>query len=234
METPQTSRPRTRQKLATLTVELSNARTDRARRVHNRTESYTLGLAGDGTSFSPPYDLFSFCCYRALLLGSPGVIIRATLQPGKRKLLTEPLPPQRLKGEDEVEECEREKRAALSFLMQPSQGRHFSRRFFGFRASHAHGSMEWLCYEPSLAVLDRETGAPPTFEDVADFESRSQTLAAGRPLTKEQAWSTWFWLLINRTFHATRCPDSADVSLVRLWPDHGISFPRVVIVKHGC
>jgi hypothetical protein len=49
-------------KPVTLTVELSNTRTDRGNRRRNRTETYVLGQA-------PRYDPFSFCCYRALLLG---------------------------------------------------------------------------------------------------------------------------------------------------------------------
>src|SRR5262245_12928600 len=61
--------PPTANKPLTLTVELSNTRTDRGRRLRNRTETYVLGHA-------PCYDPFSFCCYRALLLGAVGACIR--------------------------------------------------------------------------------------------------------------------------------------------------------------
>jgi hypothetical protein len=228
-----------RSKLVTLTVELSNARTDRGGRLRNRTESYVLGLlpGGDICSFSPPYDLFSFCCYRALLLGSPGVIIRATVQPGGRKLLTEP--PQCLRGEEAVEERELENRAALLFLFQPTRGNHSTRRFFGFRASDATGSLEWLHYQPTQVILDPASGAPPTFRDTADFERKSQVLARGGPLTKAQAWSTWFWLLLHKTFYAAQFPtypgDSAGQPCLAPWhPQLGIQFERTMIVKHGC
>jgi len=221
-------------KFVTLTVELSNTRMDRGRRLRNRTESYVLGLVhgGDARYFTPSYDLFSLCCYRALLLGSPGAIVRATVLPGRRLLLTEPLPPQCLKGEDTVEERESGPRLALSFMMQTGEGHHPTRRFFGFRASDARGSLEWLHYEPKQVILERATGAPPTFADVADFQRKSQVIAKGGPLTKVQAWSTWFWLLLHQTYFAAKAA-TGNYELASWNRQDGILFGRPRLMKHG-
>jgi hypothetical protein len=215
----------------TLTVEISNTRTDRGRRLRNRSESYFLGAE----PALPVYDPFSFCCWRALLLGSPAVVIRATAMPGRRGLLSEPLPPQPLFGEAEVEGQYWSNRTALSFLMQGRGGR-ADRRFFGFRASHFGGGFRlrgpetpWLHYRPSDAILDAATGRPPTFAGVDDFRVRSQSVAGGAAPTREQAWATFFWLLVNRTYFV-----SQSNGLVGPWDaDHGIQFRGYATVKAG-
>jgi hypothetical protein len=216
----------------TLTVELSNTRTDRGGRLRNRTETYVLGvLNGPGVNhFTPPYDLFSFCCYRALLLGSPGVIIKVTVQPGGRKLLTEPLPPQRLKGEDAVEPRHRDNRVAQLYRMYPIRGPSCPSRFFGYRSSD-RGSPTWLRYQPQEVILDPATGAPPTFGDVDDFQHKSQVIGPGGPLTKAQAWSTWLWLLLHKTFHLTKC---GGQHTLMSWDQSGILFRGPSLMKHGC
>jgi hypothetical protein len=141
-----------------------------------------------------------------------------------------------LQGEEVVEDRDLENRAALLFLLYPSRGHSSSRRFFGFRSSHATGSLEWLRYQPAQAILDRATGAPPTFRDLADFERRSQVLAGGGPPTKAQAWSTWFWLLLHKTFHAGKPSAAAGnaAGATCLVPWANILFERPTIVKHGC
>src|SRR5689334_7397462 len=130
MNLPQPVRPtRPTNRLVKLTVELSNTRTDRGKRLRNRTETYVIGLLPglDVNSFTPPGNPFTFCCYRALLLGDPTVIIRATVQPGRHRILTDPLAPQPLQGEDAVE-SRGATRLALLFRMQRPGGfttRHF-------------------------------------------------------------------------------------------------------------
>jgi hypothetical protein len=115
MDPAQPARPSGRH--VTLTLELANTRKDRNDRLRNRTESYILGVTHgpDANGFQPAFDPFSFSCYRALLLGAPGAVIGATLQSGKRNLLTEPLSPQRLAGEEFVERREWSNRIALFF-----------------------------------------------------------------------------------------------------------------------
>ncbi len=215
----------------TLTVEISNTRTDRGRRLRNRTESYFLGAE----PALPVFDPFSFCCWRALLLGSPAVVIRATAMPGRRGLLTEPLAPQPLFGEADVEGQYWSNRTALSFLMQGRGGR-ADRRFFGFRASHLgigllRGGPDapWLHYRPADAILDAANGQPPTFADADDFRARSQSVAGGAAPTRVQAWATFFWLLVNRTYFV-----SQSNGLVGPWhADHGIQFRGCTTVKAG-
>ncbi len=74
---------------------------------------------------------------------------------------------------------------------------------------------------------------------MADFEQKSQVLAGGTPLTKAQAWSTWFWLLLHKTFHAARRPAATragggGLPLAPWLPQWGIQFQRHTVVKHGC
>jgi hypothetical protein len=242
MEPSQPVRPcQPTSKLVTLTVGLSNTRTDRGGRPRNRTETYTLGvLNGLGDNcFTPSYDLFSFCCYRALLLGSPGVIIRATIQPGGRKLLTEPLAPQRLRGEDILEAREWSNRFGLMFRLQTSCGKYTNRHFFGYRHSDRKESAPWLHYQPQEVILDSTTGAPPSFADVEDFQRKGPLLAQGEPLTKAQAWSTWFWLLLHTTFYAAKSPSepgAADGQYYLVAWDHGngIVYRGLTLMKAGC
>jgi hypothetical protein len=215
-------------KPVTLTVELSNTRTDRGNRLRNRTETYVLG-------HSPSYDPFSFCCYRALLLGAPGAIVRATLQPGRQGLLAEPLGPQRLRGEEAVEWRYFCNRTALTFRLHSAAGSSW-RRLFGFRHSDIKGrkgspggAPGWLHYWPEEVILDPATKAPPTFADVADFERKSQLLAEGEAPTRAQAWSTWLWLLLHATFYA----DSRTGSLSPWDRHYGVQSWRHTLMKAG-
>jgi hypothetical protein len=228
-------------RLVTLTLELANARTDRGDRLRNRTESYTLGVARgtDAVAFRPAFDPFSFCCYRAMLLGSPGAVIGATLQPGKQNLLTEPLSPQPLAGEAAVEPREWSNRIALFFVLRTRDGGTGDRRLFGCRASDTTCDpwAAWLRYQPAEVVLDRATGAPPTFADAADFARRAATLGGGGPPTKAQAWSTWFWLLLHATVCAAKRPAPAAPGTPAVVPwvrsEVGISFHRHSVMKKG-
>lgn len=238
MDPAQPTRPSGR--LVTLTLELANTRTDRNDRLRNRTESYILGVthSPDTTGFRAAFDPFSFCCYRAMLLGAPGAVIGATLQPGKRNLLTEPLSPQCLAGEEIVERREWSNRIALFFIMRTDGGETGDRRFFGCRESDTtcdHWAA-WLQYKPAEAILDRATGAPPTFADAVDFAQKVATLARGKPPTKAQAWSTWFWLLLHTTFCAAKGADAgAGASLTLPWVrnEFGINFYRHSVIKKG-
>lgn len=239
MDSTQLTRPSGR--LVTLTLELANTRTDRNDRPRNRTESYILGgtHGTDTTGFRPAFDPFSFCCYRAMLLGAPGAVIGATLQPGKRNLLTEPLSPQCLVGEEVVERREWSNRIALFFIMRTDGGETGERRFFGCRESDTtcdHWAA-WLQYKPAEAILDRATGAPPTFSDAVDFARKVATLARGKPPTKAQAWSTWFWLLLHATFCAAKRSTTADggapLTLPWVRNEFGINFYRHSVIKKG-
>lgn len=131
------------------------------------------------------------------------------VRPGKQNLLTEPLSPQRLAGEEAVEPREWFNRIALFFILRTDRGETGSRRFFGCRESDATCDpwAAWLQYKPEEVILDR---APPTFADVADFVRKAATLARGKPPTKAQAWSTWFWLLLHATFCAAKRSAAAD------------------------
>jgi hypothetical protein len=214
--------PGQQSKLVTLTLEVANSRIDRGRRLRSRTETYTVGIVHgpNMNCFTPPYDLFSFCCYRTLLLGSPCAIVKAMIRPGGRKLLTEPLPPQRLKGEDAVESRYWCTRNALQFVLHSCGPGYGAPRFFGYRHSDGiavatwgrRGSLSWLFYQPDAVILDSATGAPPTFANLEDFQQKAQVLAQGQPLTKDQAWSTWFWLLLHTTFHAVKSPGLPDAT----------------------
>jgi hypothetical protein len=232
-------------KVMTLTVELANARIDCGRRLRKRTENYIVGVhhGPDMSSFTPGYDLFSFCCYRALLLGSPCAIVKAMVRPGCRKLLTEPLPPQRLKGEDTVEPRYWSTRHALQFLLWTRGPSYGAPRFFGYRYSDGvavaswgrSASASWKDYRPDEVILDSATGAPPTFADLEDFQRKARVLAQGQPLTKDQAWSTWFWLLLHTTFHAVKLPGSpvATKSYYTLEDWTEIRFGCHLLVKAG-
>ena len=235
---PPTTPPQPRPRLVTLTLELSNTRTDRGGRPRNRTESYVLGLTHPAGASSPLFDPFSLACYRALLLGSPTAIIRATLRPSGRKLLTEPLGPQPLAGEDVVEP-RASNRVCLLFRLYTHQSKTGQKRFFGCRGSDARfpSQTPWLNYRPEEVIFDRATGAPPTFADAADYARKAKALAGGNPPTKTQAWSTWLWLLA----HATFCPDTtppspADpggrVALIP-WSNEGAYFSRTVTTTAG-
>jgi hypothetical protein len=240
MDPAQPTRPSGR--LVTLTLELANARTDRTDRLRNRTESYILGVAHgtDATGFRPAFDPFSICCYRAMLLGAPGAVIGATLKPGKRNLLTEPLSPQCLAGEEVIERREWSNRIALFFIMRTNDGETGDRRFFGCRESDTtcDPSAAWLRYNPAEVVLDRATGLPPTFADPADFAAKTATLGRGKP-TKAQMWNTWFWLLLHATFCAGKRPPTAAAGakspLILPWRrnEFGIHFQRHSVVKKG-
>ena len=218
--------------------------TDRNDRLRNRTESYILGVANgpDATGFRAAFDPFSLACYRALLLGSPGVIIGATIQPGKRNLLTEPLLPQRLAGEETVEpKREWSNRIAHFFIMRTDREETGDRRFFGCRQSDTTCEQwaTWLQYRPQEVILDQATGEPPTYTDMADFAQKAATLAWGKAPTKAQVWSTWFWLLLHATFCAAKCPAAADASpgspLILPWirNEFGITFYRHSVIKKG-
>jgi len=234
IETPQPiPLPRPTNRLITLTIELSNLKTDQGNRLRNRTETYTLGVlpGTDAKCVTPPCDVFTFCCYRALLLGDPAVVIRATLQPGGKKILTDPLSPQPLRGEDAVEAREWSNRHALLFRLQ-RRGGFTNRQFFGYRQSDGQGSPRWLCYQPGEVIRDQATRMPPAFADAEDFQRKIRVLVRGGPPTKAQAWNTWFWLLINKTYHAVKAV--GQYSLVSWYPDHGIIFRGVTISKKGC
>jgi hypothetical protein len=221
-------------RLVTLSIELSNARTDRGGRLRSRTEQHILGVVHgpDVNSFTPPYDPFSFCCYRALLLGVPCAIVRATIQPGGRTLLADPLPPQRLKGEETVEARHWSTRSALLFRLYRPSG-NSPRRVFGYRNSDCRPY--WWGYDPAAAILDQATRLPPTFADLDDFQRKAQVLAGGKPLTKMQAWSTWFSLLLHTTFYAIKKPVSPDAPNGRyqLEPWIGIQPCDVSLMKAG-
>jgi hypothetical protein len=236
--TPQPSQPvrppGPTNRLVKLTIELSNTGRTRSNRLRNRTETYVMGLVPslEINHFIPPADLFTFCCYRALLLGSPATVVRATVQPGRRNVLTDPLSPQPLQGEEAVETYDCSSRRALLFRMQGHRGRcHSSRYFFGFRYSDCRRSPAWLRYQPAEVILDRSTGAPPTFVDEADYQRKVPVLAGGEPPTRAQAWSTWFWLLLHRTFAVYK--ESGENFLGRWDPDHGIFFRGVSVRTRG-
>jgi hypothetical protein len=232
-------------KLVTLTMELANSRKDRGRRLRNRSETYAVGIhrGPDVSSFPPPYDLFSFCCYRALLLGSPCAVIKATVRPGGRKLLTEPLPAQRLKGQDAVEARYWSTRHGLLFLLDKQGGSYAHRRLFGYRHSdgvavaswRTRASATWFTYRPEEVVRDPATGVPPTFADPEDFQRKAQVLARGEPLTKAQAWSTWFWLLLHTTFFAGRSPGSPEAPRGQPYLERwsSIQFGDLSLMKAG-
>ena len=83
----------------------------------------------DGIIVCGVYGIVYFAA--AMLLGVPGVIIKASTQPEGKNLLTEPLAPQRFSGEEIVETRERSSRDAIVYRFQARQGRHVIRRFFG-------------------------------------------------------------------------------------------------------
>ena len=234
MELPrQPISPRPTSRLVTVTMELSNTRTDRGRRPRNRTETYVLGVQhGPGAGLpASPGDLFTFCCYRALLLGDPVVVVRAKAQPGGRMILTDPLPAQPLRGEAAVEARYWSNRNALLFRLQ-GQGGYVNRRFFGYRSSDGQGARPWLRYAPEEVILDRSTGAPPAFVDADDYQRKVRVMTPEGSPTKAQAWSTWFWLLLHKTFHAAK---SSGHYILAPWDhQHGILFRGTTVTTHGC
>ncbi len=219
-------------RLIMLTIELSNLRTDQGNRLRNRTETYTLDVlpGTDVKCVAPRCDVFTFCCYRALLLGHPGAIVRATVKPGGKKILTDPLEPQPLQGEDVVEAREWSNRHALLFRLRRPGGSS-PRYFFGCRQSDIQGSPRWLDYQPGEVIRDKTTGRPPAFADVEDFQRKVRVLVQGGPPTKAQVWSTWFWLLLQWTYHAARV--SGQYTLIPWRQEHGIYFSGVTAVKKG-
>jgi hypothetical protein len=215
----------------TLAITLANAGVTKGDRPKDRTETHLVGAT------APAYDPFSFCCYRALLLGHPAAITRAVLRPGGRRLLTEPLSPQPLLGEETVAWREWSCRKSLLFRLQSGGFGHTTRRVFGYRHSDGHGPRPWLRYQPDEVVLDPATGAPPTFADAEDFRRKVQVLGPGQgPITRAQAWSTWFWLLLHATFCANTIggtdpsggrPDMAP------WSPDGILYMGTSLKKKG-
>jgi hypothetical protein len=176
--------------------------------------------------------VFTFCCYRALLLGSPAVVLQATLQPGGKKILADPLSPQLLLGEETVEPREWSNRLALQFRLQRQGGGGTNRYLFGCRRSDVKGSPGGLRYQPNEALLDRTTGRPPAFADAEDFRRQVPVLVRGRPPTKAQVWNTWFWLLLHQTFHGAKV--AGQFTLVPWYRDqHGIYVRGLTLVKKG-
>ena len=58
---------------------------------------------------------------------------------------------------------------------------------------------------------------------------RSQSVANGAAPTREQAWGTFFWLPVNRTYFVSR-----SNMLIGPWDrDHGIQFMGCTTVKAG-
>lgn len=228
-------------KIVSLTLVLSNARTTRNDRPRNRTETYTIGvLPPDGIDqFTPVYDPFSFCCYRAFLLGHPIAIINAVIRPGNKKLLTEPLAPQCLKGEEAVGWREFTNRVAMNFRLRTDR-KGTNRRLFGARESHSKRPAPWLKYQREEVILDPATGAPPTFTDGEDFMRRSQTIGhEGGPITTAQAWSTWFWLLLHTTLYSKPILEQDDANrgkcLLKRWSrdEYGIQYRGLSLMKKG-
>jgi hypothetical protein len=187
--------------LTTLTLAMPNTKVSRSDYLKPRTEKYVVGTAPASHLAGSP-GLFSFLCYRAMLLGSPNAIGKAYLEPGRVHLLKEPLHPQPLQHEQEVEESYFSKRTCLLFRMETGTGRWTNRKIFGFRCSDVQRNAAWLRFRPGHAVIDPATGRPPTFSSAEDFELRKGAIGpGGTRLTREQAWSTWFWLLVHLTYY---------------------------------
>ena len=187
--------------LTTLTLVFPNTKVSRNDYLKPRCEKYVVGTA-PASHLATSRDLLSFVCYRAMLLGSPNAVGKAFLDPGRIHLLKEPLHPQPLAHEEEVEESHFSKRTHLLFRLETGTGRWINRKVFGFRQSDLRRDAAWLQYRPSQAAIDPTTLRPPTFANAEDFELRKGAIGpGGERLTREQAWNTWFWLLVRLTYY---------------------------------
>ena len=218
-------------RISTLTIEIANTRRPYKGRLKSRKETYTVG-------YGRAYDLFSFCCYRAMLLGSPAYISQAFLDKSP-SFLTEILKPQKLLGEKKVGDmlpahfgpsfC-----YAITFQLSTKGGWWQVRRdLYGHRYSDrevfgGHGQ-----YHREGPIMD----PPPIFADADDFRKKSQEIGGNnQPLTAKQAWDTWFWLLLNTT--AWRRPKK-NVNLpsvpneLDIFPWVGMDAPRQASRKPG-
>ncbi|MBX9678668.1 MAG: hypothetical protein K2X38_07875 [Gemmataceae bacterium] len=187
--------------LTTLTLVFPNTKVSRSDYLKPRCEKYVVGTAS-ASHLASSCELFSFVCYRSMLLGSPNTIGKAFLDPGRIHLLKEPLHPQPLAHEEGVEESHFSKRYFLFFRLQTGNGRWTNRKLFGFRRSDLQHDAEWLRYRPQQVLLDPKTRRPSTFADAEDFEAKNGFFGPNNArLTREQAWSTFFWLLLRHTFY---------------------------------
>lgn len=133
------------------------------------------------------------------------------MNPGKIHLLSEPLHPQPLFGEDAVETCESSKRYYLLFRLQTGNGRWANRKLYGFRHSDLRREAPWLRFRPDEVILDAASNWPPFFSDAADFKKRVGSIGREKgSMTRAQAWSTWFWLLTRLSFYFGKMATSGD------------------------